>query len=66
MTAPASRRRVTRGASRPGALFASASEPAVVGMSAVSMLSLRRIGTRPNIPDLNSPSVGGVDTLIKL
>lgn len=44
MMAPASRRRVTSGASRPGALSTKAREPAVVGMSAVSILSLRRIG----------------------
>jgi hypothetical protein len=49
ITAPASRRRATKGASRPGALFASAREPAVVGMSRVSMLSFSRMG-RPAIP----------------
>ena len=44
MKKPASRSRVTSGASRPDALFASASDPAVVGMSAVSILSFSRIG----------------------
>lgn len=44
MTAPFVRRRATSGASRPGALAIRASDPAVVGMSAVSMLSLIRTG----------------------
>jgi hypothetical protein len=43
MTAPADRRRTTRGASRPGALLINASDPAVVGISAVSILSFRRM-----------------------
>ncbi len=44
ITAPASRSRVTRAASVSGGLPARASDPAVVGMSRVSMLSLRRTG----------------------
>src|SRR5262245_19475915 len=45
ITAPAARRCATRGASRPVTLFASASDPAVVGNApAVSMLSFTRIG----------------------
>src|SRR5690606_8358927 len=47
MIAPAARRRATRGASRSVSLSARASEPAVVGSSRVSILSLMRIGT-PN------------------
>ena len=50
ITAPAPLSRTTSGASRPGALSTSASEPAVVGMSAVSMLSLIRIGRPFNGP----------------
>jgi hypothetical protein len=40
MMAPAARSRATSGASRPVSLLASAREPAVVGSSRVSMLSL--------------------------
>src|SRR5690606_1298188 len=59
MTAPASRRRATSGASRPGALSTSASEPAVVGMSAVSMLSFRRTGMPPRRPFRSSGRTRG-------
>src|SRR5690606_40208233 len=55
ITAPASRSRATSGASRPGALSISASDPAVVGMSAVSMLSLIRTG----MPERPSCAVQG-------
>ncbi|MNT30076.1 hypothetical protein D3C72_1658520 [compost metagenome] len=48
--APASRNRATSGASRPGALAARASEPAVVGISRVSILSFSRIGRPSNGP----------------
>src|SRR5204863_9396853 len=45
ITAPAARRRVTTPASRAAMLFSSASDPAVVCiLSAVSMLSLMRMG----------------------
>ena len=44
ITAPAARSRATRGASRPVSLSARAREPAVVGWSAVSTLSLIRTG----------------------
>ena len=57
ITAPAARSRMTSGASRPGALFASANEPAVVGMSAVSILSFSRIDM-PEIAD--TPRLGDV------
>ena len=49
--------RQASGASRPGALFASANDPAVVGMSAVSILSFSRIGM-PEIAD--TPRLGDV------
>ena len=52
ITAPAVRRRATSGESLPGEFCDRASDPAVVGMSRVSILSLMRIG----IPAMPSPS----------